>query len=47
MDDLSEEELGPSAPELAFGLLFSVAEVVIPNSNAGEERIFHLLINTF
>ena len=32
----------PGTSELAFGLLFSVAEVVmsIPHSNAGEERIF-------
>ena len=32
----------PGTSELAFGLLFSVAEVVmsIPHSNAGEEKIF-------
>ena len=35
----------PGTSELAFGLLFSVAEVVmsIPHSNAGEERIFSFI----
>ena len=35
----------PGTSELAFGLLFSVAEVVMsmPHSNAGEERIFSFI----